>query len=369
MPPSSPLPSFVVGSDGEYGLTDVGALHAAGLRGEFSSQDYRYTKRQTLAVRVGYDGTCFQGYQSQAGKNGVKTVEDDLKVALGGQSAGYGAGRTDSGVSALSQVVGFHTTNMKLTGDDVLARMRASEPVTSGRLNAYECFRVPKSFNARSCATWQRYLYLFPLNRGLHDGGIDVDLAFVQQALARIEGRELPYNGLAVGDDRNVGDGLKDFCTLYRAQAFIVDIGQSGADVDANANPGTGPGADAAGAVGEESTEGNGEPTGQAICVELVGSRFLRQMVRIIVATAVREGVRPPAERRVSVLEDICLSRDRTQASVPVPGEALCFSGVGYDAHDLAIFKFMKKAQLEAILAERDALPRKHRSTEGGDGE
>jgi len=360
LPPSSPslLPPFVVGSSSsnEYGFTDLGALHAAGLRGEFRSVDSRYTKRQTFAVRVGYDGTCYQGYQSQAGKNGTKTVEDDLKVALGGKIC-YGAGRTDSGVSALSQIVGFHTTNMSMTGEAVLSRMRSSEPVTSGRLNAYECLRVPKKFNARSSATWRRYLYLFPLNRGLYDG-VDVDVPFVDQVLARIEGRELPFNGLAVGDDRNVGEGLQDKCTLYRARAFVVDIGRSPTDTDTDSVTG-----------GEAVQTCGDEPTGRAMCVELVGSRFLRQMVRIIVATTARESVRPPDERRVSILEDICLSRDRTQASVSVPGEALCFCGVGYDAQDLAIFKFMKKAQMEAILAERDALPTTHRSTQGDDGE
>ena len=35
-----------------------------------------------------------------------------------------------------------------------------------------------------------------------------------------------------------------------------------------------------------------------------------------------------------------------------MPGVALCFAGVGYDACDLAIMKFMSKKNLDRVLAE-----------------
>ena len=46
------LPAFVQG-DNEYGLANLHSLHSAGLRGEFSSSDYRYSHRQTFALRLG----------------------------------------------------------------------------------------------------------------------------------------------------------------------------------------------------------------------------------------------------------------------------------------------------------------------------
>jgi tRNA U38,U39,U40 pseudouridine synthase TruA len=395
--PGQRLPSFVEG-DQEYGIADLKALHEAGMRGEFLSLDNRYRKRQTFAVRLGYVGSCYSGFQTQKGANGVHTVEDDIRVALRGHGT-YGAGRTDSGVSAVSQVIGFFTTNMEKSGDDIIAMMQASEPVKSGRLSVYDCYRVPKKFNARSTATWRRYLYLFPLNEGKYEGGFDVDMSFINRMFQRIQGQELGFNGLATGEDRNVGEGSLDYCTLFRARAFVVDLASGTHTFDwqqqqeqqeqcidgemvssataavaegvassaatasvASATPSSSSaGAGGAGADEAASPSSSSSPpytsTGKAMCVELVGSRFLRQMVRVLVATATRESVLPDGERNVDLLMEICKSRDRTKTSVPLPGEALCFCGVGYDAHDMAIYKYMKKAAMEAVMAERTTDP------------
>lgn len=148
-------------SDDEYGVTDLRPLYAAGEKGEFFSADYRYCKRHTYAMRIGYVGTEFYGYQMQNGSN-VTTVEGDIRDVIG--KSGYAAGRTDRGVSALSQIVGFVTDKVDFDIDAFISKVRNSEPCQSGRLAIYECVRVPKKFNARSEATWRRYLYLIPLN-------------------------------------------------------------------------------------------------------------------------------------------------------------------------------------------------------------
>jgi hypothetical protein len=60
------LPDFVTGSIGDgYGLTQLQSIHALGTD-EFSSNDPRY-KRQTFAIRIGYDGSKYHGYQMQKG--------------------------------------------------------------------------------------------------------------------------------------------------------------------------------------------------------------------------------------------------------------------------------------------------------------
>jgi hypothetical protein len=48
----SSVPDFVLG-DNIYGLADLQSLHIAGMRGEFLSSDYRYSHRQTFAIRLG----------------------------------------------------------------------------------------------------------------------------------------------------------------------------------------------------------------------------------------------------------------------------------------------------------------------------
>lgn len=172
---------FVMG-DSEFGVTNLNEVHAAGTRGEFTSADYRYSKRLTFALRIGYVGSLYNGYQRQANVKGVHTVEDDLKVALGLTS--YGAGRTDANVSAVSQVISVICPKEN-TAKILLQRMRSSEPVLAGRLAVFDCVRVPKKFNARSCATWRRYLYMLPLNTGDFKGGFDIDIDFVNGALKR----------------------------------------------------------------------------------------------------------------------------------------------------------------------------------------
>lgn len=71
------LPPFVQGdSQGDsgsdsgsagYGLTDLDAIHAIG-REEFDSDNPRF-KRQTFALRIGYNGAAYNGYQRQKGQS------------------------------------------------------------------------------------------------------------------------------------------------------------------------------------------------------------------------------------------------------------------------------------------------------------
>ena len=185
-----------INGDKNYGLTKLEELNTAGFRGEFTSKDPRYVKRKTFAIRLGYVGTAYSGYQRQNIKSSstsinenvivqkkVLTVEDDIKDALG--SVAYGAGRTDKGVSAISQIVCFWSTDVSITENDILNKFRAGEGYKTGRLSVYECYRVPKKFNARSSATWRRYLYLFPLNKGSYEGGFDIDVTFVDKVLKK----------------------------------------------------------------------------------------------------------------------------------------------------------------------------------------
>ena len=193
---SAKLPDFIMGAcegetaagDPKYGVTNLRELYDAGMKGEFVSKDNRYLKRQTFALRIGYDGLEYYGYQMQKKCPG-RTVEGDLKESLGRNT--IGAGRTDRGVSAVSQVICFPVSDMNISADEILTKLRASEPVKSGRIAAFDCQRVPKSFNSRSSATWRRYLYLFPLSvissaePNTTDSLYDVDIEYLNKILGR----------------------------------------------------------------------------------------------------------------------------------------------------------------------------------------
>eukprot|EP01038_Epipyxis_sp_PR26KG_P008876 gene8876-11973_t len=270
------LPTFLLG-DENYGVNDLSKLYECGLHGEYHSKDVRYINRKNYAVRIGYIGSYYYGYQSQNNRENVSTVEEDIKKSLGYSTTC--AGRTDRNVSAISQIVCF-TTHKPVDTKILLENLQQTEPFASGRLRIYDCVRVPKKFNSRSSATWRRYLYAFPIKMSasnysssqdkldvtsLQDiNNIKIDLVILNKLLVRLENLPLPYSVYSYKDEHSLTSGMKDICTIYRAKAFFANI----------------------------NSDGDSNNDNQVLCVELVGSRFLRRMVRILVATAIRETFR-----------------------------------------------------------------------------
>jgi hypothetical protein len=174
------IPVCISGNNPSYTLTDLRILNDAG-QVEFVSKEPQY-KRQTFALRIGYDGSKYAGYQMQRGHDlSLPTVEDDLRLALGGRTC-VAAGRTDKGVSAISQIVSFATFD-SVTEETVLSAFNANVPAERKQfLVASQCCRVPRKFQALFSATWRRYLYLFPLGV---EGISSFDVDFVKSALQR----------------------------------------------------------------------------------------------------------------------------------------------------------------------------------------
>ncbi|KAJ4799121.1 tRNA pseudouridine synthase [Rhynchospora pubera] len=76
------------------------------------------------------------------------------------------------------------------------------------------------------------------------------------------------------------------------------------------------------------STDKESEGGIKVMCVELVANRFLRKMVRVLVATAIREaaaGVEQDA--LITLLDATC----RHATAPPAPPDGLCLVDVGYD--------------------------------------
>src|SRR5262249_22318074 len=110
-----------------------------------------------LKLTLAYDGTDFAGWQSQ--QNG-RTVQDVLEAALlkiTGESLRVEAsGRTDSGVHALGQVVGF-STNCDLPAETMHRALNAELPHD---VVAISCEDVADDFHARRWAKRKRYRYV-----------------------------------------------------------------------------------------------------------------------------------------------------------------------------------------------------------------
>jgi hypothetical protein len=104
----------------------------------------------------------------------------------------------------------------------------------------------------------------------------------------RIVDLELPYNGFADGLDRTLGHGSKDLCTLYRARAFRVDLPpENKIEITLNETQTLKSISKSVSDVDEKADYLHPHvPTGSALCIELVGSRFLRKMVRNLVVNS-----------------------------------------------------------------------------------
>jgi len=141
--------------------------------------------RQRFLLTLSYDGRSFEGWQSQAGGN---TVQDRLLDALQAVcpmvDSVHGAGRTDSGVSALAQTAHFDAPgSVSLDNSDWKQALNANLPP---QIRVTKCEAADQEFHARFDAVGKTYRYrlyvgdvLPPLHVGLAwhvKGGLDREL-------------------------------------------------------------------------------------------------------------------------------------------------------------------------------------------------
>jgi tRNA pseudouridine38-40 synthase len=162
------------------------------------------------AYRIAYDGQSFHGFQRQPD---VRTVEDTLLAALADLDVvataetppGYAAaGRTDAGVSALAQTVGFEAPDW-LTP----AALNGALPAA---VRAWAVADAPPDFHATHDADSRAYTY------HLHAPEAAVRDDEVREALAELTG-EHDFHNLTPDDEGTVRDLDGD---LRREDAFLV---------------------------------------------------------------------------------------------------------------------------------------------------
>lgn len=108
-------------------------------------------------ARVEYDGTDFFGFQAQPG---TRTVQGVLEDALARLSDGVrqpvdGAGRTDAGVHATGQVIGF-TYQGRLAPEDL---QEALNGILPRDVAIRDLRRAPGRFHPRYAARYREYRY------------------------------------------------------------------------------------------------------------------------------------------------------------------------------------------------------------------
>lgn len=252
---------------------------------------------QYFRATVAYDGTDFQGFQLQARG---RTVQGELETALsrltGPGVRVVGSGRTDAGVHASGQVIGFEAAWRHSMAD----LHRAMNAVLPADVVVTALDEAPPGWHPRFSARWRHYRY------SLFCGPWRSPL---EQRYSHHMVRALDLARLQAAADALVGE--HDFASF--GQPMVR--GQTTVRVVTSASWT----ARAAGA-----TEPVQDPRLQ---FDVVGNAFLRGMVRSLVGAMLKVGANDwPLAHLIEVLD----ARDRAVAAPPAPACGLCLMHVEY---------------------------------------
>lgn len=167
-----------------------------------------------IALKVGYIGTDYHGFQIQPG---VKTIECELFASLvklnlikSPHEANYTAsGRTDKGVHALGQVIAFDTPESGLA---IPAAINSNLP---GTIWTWARAHVPDNFDPRRHAKSREYMYIMP-------GKLDISL--IKSASGLIEGKHDFSNFITPEKGRNSSTVVYSLNIRTVGEFTIMDI-------------------------------------------------------------------------------------------------------------------------------------------------
>lgn len=255
---------------------------------------------RNIAMLVSYDGTNYEGFQTQP--SGL-TIQDKLELAIhrltGETIKLIGSGRTDAGVHAYGQVINFLTSS-RIPVERWSLAMNSRLPQDIVVRSAIE---VPESFHARRSAISKTYRYTIQTAQYP-----DV----FQRSYQYHHPRPLNIEAMREGLAYLIGE--HDF-TSYSSPKAQVDHRVR--------------------TIYEASITEAAHPEvhmSEAIHIDLHGNGFLYNMVRIIVGTLIMVGQGKLQPRdMLSILH----ARDRTYAGPTAVAHGLSLWEVHYDFIDL----------------------------------
>lgn len=119
-----------------------------------------------LRLLIAYDGSGFEGWQSQASGKAVQDfLERAVAFLVGERRVVHGSGRTDSGVHALGQVAHVDVPVDRLPVDAWEGALNAQLPAG---VRVLKVQRAASSFHARFSAVGKEYVYRIWNARALH---------------------------------------------------------------------------------------------------------------------------------------------------------------------------------------------------------
>lgn len=242
-----------------------------------------------VKLEIAYDGTNYCGWQIQP--NGV-TVEEvinkKLTELLKEDIEVIGASRTDSGVHALGNVAVFDT-NTSIPGDKISYALNQRLPEDIRIQSSKE---VPLDFHPRYCNSIKTYEYKI-LNRKFDIPSYRLNTHFVY----------LPLDVKAMTEAAKYIVGEHDFKSFCSTRTNVVDTIRTVFSL-------------------------NVTKEGDMISIRITGNGFLYNMVRIIVGTLIKVGLKvyPPEH-----VKEIIDAKDRILAGPKAPAKGLTLVGIEYE--------------------------------------
>ncbi len=261
-----------------------------------------------IAIGIAYRGTGLEGWQSQPGGN---TVQDHLARAIseiaGERIEVTGAGRTDAGVHACSQVAHFDTNVVRPDS----AWVRGVNTLLPGSIAVQWAVPVTEQFHARYSAVSRSYRYVLfnhPVRPALLAGlvgwfHLQLDLGRMQRAALTLLGEQ-------------------DFSSFRSSECQAKSPVRTVERVEVRAH-------------------------GPYLLFDFTANAFLHHMVRNIVGSLVYIG---KGEHSEQWLAELIAARDRRLAAPTFAAEGLYLSQVRYDARwNLPSFARMMPFEPEAL--------------------
>jgi tRNA pseudouridine38-40 synthase len=243
-----------------------------------------------IALGITYDGSSFDGWQSQPSGN---TVQDRLEAALReiAQSSVRvtAAGRTDAGVHALGQVAHFDTDAQRPD----TAWVRGTNSHLPPAIAVQWAAPVTESFNARYSALARRYVYLLynhPVRPSLAAGKAGWFHAPLEQAPMRQAAQVLV--------------GRHDFSAFRSSQCQAKTPVRTVSDLSIRA-------------------------AGPYVLFEITADAYLQHMVRNIVGCLVYVG---SGRQKPEWVDEVLKSRDRRNAAPTISPSGLYLAQVRYES-------------------------------------
>jgi len=259
---------------------------------------------KNIKLTIAYDGTDFCGFQIQKDDE-LPTIQGSLQKALKllckKDITVEGSGRTDSGVHGFGQVVNFHS-DLGIPEDKWGLALK---PYLPDSIVIRKSEYVPEDFHSRFSAKKKTYRYLFYkgktpnpfFNRYAHYVSYPIDFKLINEACEYFKGSH-------------------DFRAFCKAGAPVDNFVREITDIKLIQN--------------EEGLCPLGLPIDNKedlFAIEITGTGFLWNMVRIIAGTLINVGTGKIDPKQIPVIIGF---GDRSKAGVTLPPNGLYLTNVEY---------------------------------------